>query len=215
MTGHLAKPGGQLPYEHALLEVGVRELSRNTTAVLARVEAGERVVVTRRQCPIAVVLSLAETQDYLLIHSPAVDRMRAEGRAEHRSGESCSLAQLERFTVKFATAASRVYEDLDGRERALLGRSLKQLASRAGRGRAFLTENSSTPGWGIELRPALDGELVVLRAGYVRAVCELLEEEKVVLVLEIVKVSELKRAALGTRATLKHTHRCREVDWNL
>ena len=41
-------------------EVSVRELSRDTSGVLARVAEGRRVVVTRRGTPVAVILEVEE-----------------------------------------------------------------------------------------------------------------------------------------------------------
>jgi prevent-host-death family protein len=41
-------------------EVSVRELSRNASAVLARVQAGSRVVVTKHGTPVAVLLEIEE-----------------------------------------------------------------------------------------------------------------------------------------------------------
>jgi prevent-host-death family protein len=48
------------PAPRTVEEVPVRELSRDTSEVLARVRAGGRVVVTNRGVPVAVILEVDE-----------------------------------------------------------------------------------------------------------------------------------------------------------
>jgi prevent-host-death family protein len=48
------------PRPKAVEEVSVRELSRETSSVLARVKAGGRIVVTKHGVPAAVVLEVDE-----------------------------------------------------------------------------------------------------------------------------------------------------------
>src|SRR5690242_12059248 len=48
------------PPRKAVQEVSVRELSRGTSAVLERVRAGGRVVVTRHGAPVAVLMEVEE-----------------------------------------------------------------------------------------------------------------------------------------------------------
>jgi len=74
--------------------VGVRELSRSTSRVLARVEAGERIVVWRRRDPVAVLFSATDAEDFLLVHAPALVRMRVQGREAHDRGNSIALEDL-------------------------------------------------------------------------------------------------------------------------
>src|SRR3954454_7112543 len=58
------KPYGPMlvvePESKSVEEVSVRELSRDTSGVLARVLAGGRAVVTKRGAPVAVVLEVEE-----------------------------------------------------------------------------------------------------------------------------------------------------------
>jgi prevent-host-death family protein len=58
------KPFGALlvvdPPPKVVEEVTVRELSRDTSAVLARVQDGGRAIVTKRGVPVAVVLEVDE-----------------------------------------------------------------------------------------------------------------------------------------------------------
>jgi prevent-host-death family protein len=48
------------PPSTAIDEVTMRDLSRDTSAVLARVIAGRRVIVTKRGAPVAVILEVEE-----------------------------------------------------------------------------------------------------------------------------------------------------------
>ena len=66
----------------AIREVGVRELKREASRVLAGVVDGERVIVTRNGRPIAVILSIEQAVDLLLTSSEEFVRMRLEARAE-------------------------------------------------------------------------------------------------------------------------------------
>ena len=58
------KPAGPLlaiePPSEAVEEVRMRALSRDTSEVLTRVQAGSRVIVTKRGAPVAVMLELEE-----------------------------------------------------------------------------------------------------------------------------------------------------------
>jgi prevent-host-death family protein len=63
-------------------EVGVRELNRGTTRVLEMALAGERVIVTRDGQPIAVLLSVDQAIELLLISSEEFVRMRLRARQE-------------------------------------------------------------------------------------------------------------------------------------
>jgi prevent-host-death family protein len=58
------KPAGRLlaiePRPRVVEEVPARELSRDTSGVLARVAEGRRAIVTRRGTPVAVILEVEE-----------------------------------------------------------------------------------------------------------------------------------------------------------
>lgn len=45
--------------------VGIREIQRNTSAVLARVTAGERLVVTRHNRTVAVIVGVADAKNFI------------------------------------------------------------------------------------------------------------------------------------------------------
>jgi prevent-host-death family protein len=45
--------------------VGIREIQRNTSAVFARVTAGERLVVTRHNRTVAVIVGVADAKDFI------------------------------------------------------------------------------------------------------------------------------------------------------
>ena len=80
--------------EAPLAEIGVRELNHRTTRVLRRVEEGERLIVTRHACPIAVLVSVSEAENFFAVHSAEMVRGRIEGRSEYRDGWAVPLAEL-------------------------------------------------------------------------------------------------------------------------
>lgn len=83
-----------LSYPEALAEVGVRQLSRETTRVLDLVESGERLIVTRQHRPIALILSVDEAEEFFLAHAPELVRLRVDARTEWRSGTTVGLESL-------------------------------------------------------------------------------------------------------------------------
>ncbi len=66
------------PPPKAVEEVSVRELSRDTSGVLARVAEGRRAVVTSRGTPVAVILEVEEAVG--LCASVLIQRQEAERR---------------------------------------------------------------------------------------------------------------------------------------
>jgi prevent-host-death family protein len=76
------KPYGQMlvvePPPKTVEEVSVRELSRDTSGVLARVGEGRRAVVTSRGTPVAVILEVEEAVG--LCASVLIRRQEAERR---------------------------------------------------------------------------------------------------------------------------------------
>lgn len=69
--------------------VGVRELAQRASAVVAEVEAGQRVVVTKHGRPIALILPIDEDEfyDYVLAHAPEYVRGMREAEAELARGQ--------------------------------------------------------------------------------------------------------------------------------
>jgi prevent-host-death family protein len=195
--------------------VGVRELSRRTTWVLGRVEAGEQVVVSRRRCPIAVILSAAAVEDFLILHAPQMLELREGTRAERIDGGSLALAETDPYEVRFSTEAARAFSELGRSDRGRIGGELRRLAQRVPQWRSTGTAPPApSSSFGIELRSAADGEVAIVRAGNLRVVCVLDDGARLVHVLQIVSRTELRRAALGLRGMLMHTQRARPVDWN-
>ena len=75
-------------------EVGLRELTHHTGRVLSRVENGERLIVTRHACPIAVLISVAEAEHFLTVHAARMVRARIEGRRDYLDGWGVPLDEL-------------------------------------------------------------------------------------------------------------------------
>jgi prevent-host-death family protein len=59
-------------------EVGIRELKHHASEVIKRIAEGERVVVTRRGMPVAVILSLDEALEFALGYAEEFVRARAD-----------------------------------------------------------------------------------------------------------------------------------------
>jgi prevent-host-death family protein len=69
--------------------VGIRELRQDLSRYLRRVVSGERLVVTERGRPVAVLSPWAEEGDI-------IDRLVAEGRMSRGSGGLLSIEPLKR-----------------------------------------------------------------------------------------------------------------------
>jgi prevent-host-death family protein len=72
-------------------EIGIKELKNSASRVLEEVEEGQRVIVTKRGRPIAVIMSMEEAEDFVLANAEEYVRMRLEGRKEHEAGETVHL----------------------------------------------------------------------------------------------------------------------------
>jgi prevent-host-death family protein len=77
-----------------MAEVGVKQLGSGASRVIRAVEGGDRVVVTKRGRPAAVILSVDEAEDYLLAFDPEFARRRAQGRRDFRNGQTVSLDEI-------------------------------------------------------------------------------------------------------------------------
>jgi len=75
-------------------EIGVKELKNTASRVLEEVETGERVVVTKRGRPVAVIMSMEDAEDFVLAHAEEFAEMRLRGRREHAAGETIGLDEL-------------------------------------------------------------------------------------------------------------------------
>ena len=81
--------------------VGIRELRQNLSRYLRRVVAGERLVVTERRRPVAVLAPWVDDED-------ALERLVGEGRATRGRG---SLIQVEPVARPVSDAGTRALED--------------------------------------------------------------------------------------------------------
>ena len=73
-----------LPFEsdQPIREFGIRDLKDRASEVIRSVASGERVVVTKRGNPVAVVVSIEDALDLLLANSDEFVRMRLEARRD-------------------------------------------------------------------------------------------------------------------------------------
>lgn len=77
-----------------MAEIGIKELKNTASRVIDDVEAGERVIVTRRGRPAAVIMSIEEAEDFVLAHAEEFVGMRLSGRRAHRAGKSIRLEDV-------------------------------------------------------------------------------------------------------------------------
>lgn len=75
-------------------EIGIKELKNTASRVIDDVEGGERVIVTRRGRPAAVIMSIEDAEDFVLAHAEEFVRMRLQGRNAHGRGASIPLDEL-------------------------------------------------------------------------------------------------------------------------
>lgn len=77
-----------------MIEIGIKELKNTASRVIEDVGGGERVVVTKRGEPAAVIMSIDDAEDFVLTHAEEFVRMRLSGRKEYKRGESVPLEDL-------------------------------------------------------------------------------------------------------------------------
>lgn len=88
--------------------IGIRELRQDLSAQLRRVKAGERLVVTERNRPVAVLAPLPENEDWY-------DRLVAEGRLI--PGDGGDILEVEPVDIASSDAVRDAL--LQGREERL------------------------------------------------------------------------------------------------
>lgn len=100
-------------------EIGIKELKNTASRVIEEVESGERIVVTKRGRPTALILSMEDAEDFVLAYADEYVEMRQQGRREYEEGKSVSRASLKRLATQVGAP-----EGLRG------GKSLKVLRGR-------------------------------------------------------------------------------------
>lgn len=75
-------------------EIGLKELKNTASRVIESVEGGERVIVTKRGRPAAVIMSIEDAEDFVLAFAEEFVEMRMAARKAHRSGRSVGLDEL-------------------------------------------------------------------------------------------------------------------------
>ncbi len=74
----------------------VKELQKDASGIISRVEKGEDVIITKRGKPAAVIypLSESEIEDYLIEHSPSIRKKIEEGLKDRKEGKTIPLRDL-------------------------------------------------------------------------------------------------------------------------
>jgi prevent-host-death family protein len=89
-------------------KVGIRELRQNLSAVLKRVQAGERLVVTERNKPVALLGPVPEDP---------YERAVAEGRIIPARDPSIDISKIPRIKLKDGMTTEKAIDYVRGRGR--------------------------------------------------------------------------------------------------
>ena len=74
----------------------IRELQKDASGIISKVEKGEDVIITKRGKPAAVIYPLSEDtiEDYMLQHSPSIRKKIEEGLNDAREGRVIPIDEL-------------------------------------------------------------------------------------------------------------------------
>lgn len=74
----------------------VKELQRDASGIISRVEKGEDVIITKRGKPAAVIYPLSEDEieDYMIQYSPGIKKKIEEGLKDSKEGKIIPLRDL-------------------------------------------------------------------------------------------------------------------------
>jgi prevent-host-death family protein len=86
--------GSSYSRSYPLREIGIKELKNTASRVIEEVEAGERVVVTKRGRPTALIMSMEDAEDFVLAYAEEYVEMRQRGRREYAEGKSVPLDEI-------------------------------------------------------------------------------------------------------------------------
>ncbi|MBI5025697.1 MAG: type II toxin-antitoxin system prevent-host-death family antitoxin [Nitrospirae bacterium] len=74
----------------------IKELQKDASGIISRVEKGEDVIITKRGKPAAVIYPLTEDviEDYMIQHSPSIRKKIEEGLKDVREGRVTPIDEL-------------------------------------------------------------------------------------------------------------------------
>jgi prevent-host-death family protein len=74
----------------------IKDLQKDASGIIATVEKGEDVIITKRGKPAAVIYPLTEDamEEYLLQHSPSIRKKIEEGLKDAREGRVIPIGDL-------------------------------------------------------------------------------------------------------------------------
>jgi prevent-host-death family protein len=154
-------------------EVTVKELKTHASALIRRVEAGERAVVTRHRRQVALLIPISEAREFVTAYA---NEFVAERESALDLGSRVGREVRGRFRVEVSSEVLEVAERRDFR-RAHARAVLRRLAARAQEGnvRDWIR-------WKVFPRQGR-GPVVVARAGHHLLGCEIDEGERRIRVL--------------------------------
>jgi prevent-host-death family protein len=198
--------------ESDLREVGIEELKVYASAVMRRVEAGQRLVVTRRRRPVALIIPMSEAEEFVLAYAAEFVGMRGVGRKAIEEGRCESIdalggdepdlmeaARLGRPEIAVAPDAASELRSVSVQTRIRALRALDVLARVTLRGQIDGNRRVSA----MRVR---EGDSIQLSAGRHLLVCEIDAAGPIVRMLTAVHRSRLRRWVWsGGSAPLKVT----------
>jgi len=74
----------------------IKELQKDASGIISRVEKGEDVIITKRGKPTAVIYPLTEDviEDYMIHHSPTIRKKIEEGLKDVKEGRVIPIDEL-------------------------------------------------------------------------------------------------------------------------
>jgi prevent-host-death family protein len=169
--------------ESDLREVGIKELTVHASAVIARVEQGQRVVVTRRRRPAALLIPFSDARDFVLAFADDFIEMRRLAR-DDRLLDAANTSP-DGWSVQLTETALREVRrpSFPGRP---AWRLLRQLAARAEHGAARL-------GGRWRFVHERSGEFAWATAGQYVLMCDVRRQSRTVALLAVFHKSLLTR----------------------
>jgi prevent-host-death family protein len=99
-------------------EVGVRELAHHTAEVVRSIEDGERLVVTRHGNPVAVLLSVADAIEAIVV--PGLEALAHRARRDLEAGRITHIGPPGPMPVVLAREAAAAHERMNAQDRMAL-----------------------------------------------------------------------------------------------
>ena len=175
-----------------MAEIGIKELKATASSVIDEVESGSAYVITKRGRPAAVLLPIDEAEDLVLANADEYVRQRRLARADYDKGRTVKLedSRLSAYEVRLSRSAVRQFKKLGDADRDRVRSALDRLAhdvSRPGR----------VSGKSVKTIRGTEDSFHRLRVGDHRVMYDVIDSDRVILVLGVVDRADLERWLRG------------------